>query len=577
MTETRARLALAATVLCAATLWSLLGTKIEVPTVFGDELIYWDAARSLSAGGELAVRDEGYAFGPLYPALLAAVQRGAGSVAGYDLARLLGAMLFALAAVPAYLLARRLLPRPWSLACAALAVAVPSAVYTGFVTTEAAAYPAACTALLAIQLVAERPSARRQLAALGAIGVAAGIRLQLAALVGVLLIALAVRHLASRGLAAPTTATIRRLWPVWAVLSGALTLVLLRVATGGQVSGYGELWRSYDAWQVFRWSWYALGGLCLYLAIVPIVVGPAALGALASRANRGDPQAAAFVGIATGATVVLVAVVGAFSSTEFGVGFLHDRYLFYVVPLWIVLAAVWARSSSIGNGREVVPGVVLALALLGTLPTYLLTTDGGRQFDAVATAVPGRLAAELGRVEPPRWLLLVAVLAATGFALLARRVWSPALLVLVTVVFLANAGLVWDARIDSARNTTFATLDDSSAAWVDRAVPAGADVATLYGAASVEVRDAFRLTEFFNGTIVRAYDLGGSYAPTLASDRVRIGADGQVLAGGESLPERLLVTDSTFELNGERIARGTKSGLVLWQLDEPPRVLGETP
>ena len=577
MSASRARVALAAIVAVATALWGLLGSTIEVPTVFGDELIYWDAARSLADGDGLAVRDERYAFGPLYPVLLAPLHRVAGSVGAYELTRLLGAILFALAAAPVYLLARRLLPRGWSLGCAGLAVVAPSSVYTGFVTTEAVAYPAACTALLAIQLAAERPSARRQLAALAAIGLAAGVRLQLATLVAALLVALAVRHLASSGAIRPPIALLRRLWPTWAVLGAVLAIALLRLASGGSVSGYGDLWRSYDAIEVLRWSWYALGGLCLYLAIVPVVVGLAALGMLAARAERGDRHASSFVGVVVGTTVVLVVVVGAFSSTEFGVGFLHDRYLFYVVPMWLVLTAVWAHDAARLELRAIVPGTLLAVALLATLPTYLLTTDGGRQFDAVATAVPGRIAAELGRVEPPRWLLLLAALAATVFALAVRRIWQPALLAPLAVVFLANAGLVWDARIDSARDTTFVALDDPDAAWVDRAVPTGVDVATFYGAASVEVRDAFRLTEFFNRSIGRAYDLGGSYAPTLGSDRVRVAADGNVLADDNPLPEGLLVTDATVQLDGERIAQGTRAGLVLWRLDGPARVVGATP
>ena len=51
----------------------MLGQQIEVPTVFGDELIHWDASRSLAAGDGLRVRDGGYGFGPVYPALLAPV------------------------------------------------------------------------------------------------------------------------------------------------------------------------------------------------------------------------------------------------------------------------------------------------------------------------------------------------------------------------------------------------------------------------------------------------------------------------------------------------------------------------
>ena len=60
--------------------------------------------------------------------------------------------------VPAFFLARRLLPPGWSLACAALTVAVPSALYTGFVMTESVAYAACVLAFLAIARCLERPS-----------------------------------------------------------------------------------------------------------------------------------------------------------------------------------------------------------------------------------------------------------------------------------------------------------------------------------------------------------------------------------------------------------------------------------
>ena len=52
-------LTLSGVVLAAAALWGTLGQQIEVPTVFGDELIHWDASRSLAAGEGLQVRDAG--------------------------------------------------------------------------------------------------------------------------------------------------------------------------------------------------------------------------------------------------------------------------------------------------------------------------------------------------------------------------------------------------------------------------------------------------------------------------------------------------------------------------------------
>ena len=59
-----APLTLAGIVLAAAALWGVLGQQIEVPTVFGDELIHWDASRSLADGDGIGVRDGGYGFGP---------------------------------------------------------------------------------------------------------------------------------------------------------------------------------------------------------------------------------------------------------------------------------------------------------------------------------------------------------------------------------------------------------------------------------------------------------------------------------------------------------------------------------
>ncbi len=195
-----AGLTLSGVVLAAAALWGALGQQIEVPTVFGDELIHWDASRSLAAGDGLEVRDAGYGFGPIYPALLAPVHLlTADDLTAYQWARLWNALLFALAAVPVYLLARRLLEPGWSLACAALAVAIPSALYTGFVMTEGAAYAACCLALLALMRCLERPTVAAQFLAVGALVLAAGVRLQLAALGAALVVALVLRFVVAAG------------------------------------------------------------------------------------------------------------------------------------------------------------------------------------------------------------------------------------------------------------------------------------------------------------------------------------------------------------------------------------------
>jgi hypothetical protein len=567
---------LAGTVLAAAVLWGALGQQIDVPTVFGDELIHWDASRSLAAGDGLRVRGGEYGFGPVYPVLLAPVHLLApDDLSAYEWARLWNAVLFALAAVPAFLLARRLLSRGWSLACAALAVAIPSALYTGFVMTEGAAYTACTLALLAFARCLERPTVAAQLFALVAFALAAGVRLQLASLGVAFAGALVLRWLLGHGSRWPSRGDLARLWPLLVILGGAMVAVAVRAAFGNPLAGYGDLWRSYDLVEVARWTWRSLAGLGLYLALVPLVVAPAVLAVLAGEGRAGNRPAAAFVSLFVCVNVVLLLVVGAFSSTEFGVGFLHDRYLFYVVPLWLVSTAVWAERRVPVRSVGLAVGGLLVLVPLATLPTYLLNPDAGRRFDAIAAGLPSELAVRAGLAEPRRWWLLAAAAGAAALVAVLARLPRWLVLVPVAVVFAVDAGFAWDSRIEAARNVTFARMDAATTSWVDRVVPDGARVATLAGGVSVETRDALRLTEFFNGSIGPAYSLDGGYAPTLASDPVRVAGDGTLEGEAGEVDADWLVAPRDLALAGDVAAEGTIVGLRLWRVPGPVRVQEE--
>jgi hypothetical protein len=572
-------LTLAGIVLAAAALWAALGQQIEVPTVFGDELIHWDASRSLAAGDGLRVRDGEYGFAPVYPTLVAPVHMLTGDdLSAYQWVRILNALLFALTALPAYLLARRALPAGWSLGCAALAVAIPSALYTGFVMTEGAAYAACTLALLAFARCLERPTVPAQLFALAALALAAGVRFQLAALGVALLVALPLRALVSRGRRFASPRDPVRLWPLLVVLGGGIAAFAVRAAFGNPLDGYGDLWRSYDAVEVARWTWRALAGLCVYLALVPVVVAPSAVRELIREGRLGLRSSSAFVALFGSVNAVLLLVVGAFSSTEFGVGFLHDRYLFYVVPLWIVSTAVWAERRVPLRPLGLALGGLLTVALLATLPTYLLNADGGRRFDAIASALPSELAELAGLSEPNRWSLLAAAGAAVLVALVISFLPRWLVLVPVVLVFALNGAFGWDARIDAARNATFAPMDAETVSWVDRAVPDGEAVATLSPGVSIETRDALRLTEFFNASIGPAYDFGTPYAPTLASDEVRLAGGAVVVADTGEVQAEWIVSPRELELVGDVEAEGTLERLRLWHVQDPVRLVrGEQP
>ena len=581
MTARRAQgLALAGLVLAAAAVWGAFGQRLDVPTVFGDEQIYWDAGRSLAAGDGLRVREGGYGFGPLYPAVLAVVHLVAPTDLGaYQLVRLVNALLFALASVPVYLLAARLLPRRWSLGVAALAVAAPSGVYTGFVMTEGAAYACACLAFLACAVAIERPTVRRQLLAIAAIALATGVRTQLAVIAVALLGGLVVDGLLRGALRRPGRADLAAFWPLLAACGVGLLALGARAATGDALAGYDALWRSYDLVETLRWTARALGGLGLYLALVALVAAPDAARVLLREARAGARPAGALLALGATATACFLLVVGAFSSTEYGVGFLHDRYLFYVVPLWLVALGVWAHRGVPVSRVALAAGTGVALAVVLPLAGSLLNKDGGRQLDAIASALPAEIAVRLGRNDPSLAMLAAAVLAAAAAVLLVPRRARWSLLVLVGAVFVANGALVADTRVASAENGPFPVLDPEHTAWVDRAVPDGARVVLLAPPVDVAGRDALRLTEFFNGSVGRVVALlGYELTPTTAVDEAEIDADGDLVAAdGSPLEGTCVVAPRDLGVVGVEVARGTTSDLVLVRTDGRVRVARKAP
>ena len=190
--DRRPILALAALVVGIALVYAGSAQFVSTPRVHPDEHIYGGGAASLGEGEGLKLRGEPYELGPVYPALLAPILAVAGDrETAYPLYKALNALLFALAAIPIYLVARRLLQPWWSVGVAAFSIAIPSSMYVALVMTESASYLAYSLALLAIVLALERPTGARQLAVLGAVTLAYATRAQFAVLFGAYVLALA--------------------------------------------------------------------------------------------------------------------------------------------------------------------------------------------------------------------------------------------------------------------------------------------------------------------------------------------------------------------------------------------------
>ena len=164
---------------------------VLTPRVHPDEHIYWLGGAALAAGEGLTLRGEDYVLGPVYPAVLAGVLTLAPDrETAYHLVKVANALLFALAAIPIFLVARRLLTRWWSVGVAAMSLAVPSSLYVSLVMTESVSYFVFSLAIYAIVLALERSTVLRQLAAIAAIALAYETRAQFAVLFAAYLAAL---------------------------------------------------------------------------------------------------------------------------------------------------------------------------------------------------------------------------------------------------------------------------------------------------------------------------------------------------------------------------------------------------
>ena len=570
-------IALAATIVGSFAVNATLAGLVSNPHIFGDELFYSGAASSLAHGQGALVRGHPYGFGILYPAVLSLLVRAASDfVHAYALFKIANALLFALAAVPVYFLARRLL-RPWpATLAAALSVALPSGLYAGSVLTESLGYLLASTSLLAIVLAIEWPTVGRQLFVFASVALADLARPQFAALAITYLVAIPLRSAFGQRGDDRRLRGVLRWWPTLACVSiVAVVYVVLLVTSGsspaGMLGAYHVLWRSYGLAATLRWSLYHLADLALYLAFVPIVAAPIALAALAARGRAGFAASASYVSLFLAANTIGILIVGAFASSPFGLDTVHDRYTFYLLPLWLVLFVYWLQERMPRPQLPTAVGVGLALVLAAVFPFGRVAVRDN-SFEDVGIAIWGALrgwGTSLHAVgfsgERPFALFVVATIA---FAVLVPRRFRWLLLVPLLAVFVANGAIAWKGTIDRGRRPILSGGYEGGRLWVDRAVPAGTPVVLLIvgNANCFAARKAFGLTEFFNRSIRTVVYVSHSI-DELPAHRVRVLGDGTLLqASGSPLIASAVVAPHGIELDGQRLATGTLAGLVVWRV-----------
>jgi len=536
--------------------------RVVAPWIMGDEFIYSELAKSVAAHGEFRIRDVpvGAAFSALYPVVIAPAFALFERVpSAYAAAKAINAFVFSLAAVPTYLLARRMVRPGLALAAALLAVAVPGGLYTGMLMTENVFYPLVALAALALVLALERPDPLRVGGALLAIGAAFLARAQAVVLVPVLLTAplvlVAFERSGRRGLA-------RFRW-LYGIPAAALVLLLLAqlargASPGGLLGAYVTvLEEQYHLREVARWSLWHLAHLDLAAGVIPF----AALLLLAAIAHRLGPRERAFVAVAVTLTAWMVLQVGAFAS-RWALR-IEERNLFHVLPLLLVALVVWIErglprppvaTAAAAAAAAVLPVLIPFERLVGvsaTSDTFGLLV----WWDVVDGGVPfARLA--------PIALALSAALALL-FALLPRVAAAPLLPALVLAAFLVMS---WSAegRIRTAAvGALFQGITHEQRDWVDRAVGPDARVAGLWS----PHRDPLTMiqNEFFSRAVSGpVYTLGAEMPPALPQVPLVFDEDEGALRDpdGEPVEAEYALADQAVPVAGRVVARDRTMKLV---------------
>ena len=557
-----------ATTVAAALVLAVLASRVGDWAVMTDELLYQRLALGVVDGGVPRVRGELVdVFAVLYPILLAPVFLLFSLPGAVVAAHAWNGILFASAAVPAYLLARRLAATPWLVAVGT--VAIPWSVVTGFLMTENAAYPAFLWAVLAIQHAAVAPGDRAHALALAAVAAAALARPQLAALALVLAVGVAIEEL-----------RVRRGLRVHRVLVGAVALAVAGVVILALAGSLGSALGSYAptveqgsvlSRDALRSAVVHLDVVAVAIGIVPLLVGGGWALEAVVRAPA-DPERRTFAVIVVASVVLLSFEVGSIV-TRFPLGLeVKDRYLFYIVPLLFAATAV-ALSS-----RPAVVGLLAATAV------FVLTV-GWEEFEpvfGVSVDSPGAathelLGRELGDVAT--WLAVAAGLAAAALvvAFRAQARLAPYVLGAIVVLCAAETAYAWNRLLDSAgpsaRPIAGSPKDEWS--WVDHALGSGDDAGMLpYSVGQDWFPSAVTWwdVEFWNAQVTRSFLVGDrfTYTPeTFPHGRLEVDRETGSIAGGLGGHVVRTTLDARFAPAGEVVA--TTHDLELVRVDQPAR------
>ena len=534
------------------------------PRLFPDEYIYAELGRNL-AHGSPTIRGQAAHFPALLEPLLAAPLWALGGVeVGYRLVQGLHALAGTLTAVPVYLLARRLsIPAGRSLACAAIALALPALVFSAYVTADAVALPLAVGAVTAGVFALERPTVKNQAAFVTLAGLATLARVQYIVLFAAFAIAGVV----------VTRASVRTFVRRYALTLTAIALPTLAVLLTGpsRMLGYyrGVMDFGLDPRTIAHWS--AVDGMMLVFA-AGVVLVPAAVVGIGASLFRPRTHSEAAAGAMTAAAAALLLAEAVLYATNGSERF-QERYLIALLPLVPVFFCLAADRV---DSKVFRAAVLLAAAgtflLVALVPLSEYTVAGGKQDSPTLHAVY-----ELERAIGVGNSALTVSLVAAGLALLAalvplfpRRTVSLALAAaFVAYVAISAGAFAYDRDIGGRVERTFVAGGDPR--WVDNARLGPVSLLQTPWSDRQQISNQL----FWNRSLRRILRMPADTAEVDAFGSVPtvVRNDGRLVAAGHAVREPLLVQEyaSWALLDGATLVRRTVS-TSLWRPTGTPRL-----
>jgi len=507
------------------------------PWLFSDELEWSQLSRAIASTGHAARRTAPHSFESLYSYLIAPAWWIHSTAAAYAAIKYLNSVVMCLTAVPAYLLARRLVSRRAAVVVALLSIAIPAMSYATSIVPESLAYLWFTLAAYAAVRALAAPSLKTGVPAVVLAAAGPLIRSEFIILPAALVVSGAV---------------------LWIVRGGALRAQWRRIAVAGAaLTAFGYLFNHFVVMRVQNWNFgqyfnhhtvpqgsVAAGALAIGLGMGPVIGGLASLW-LPERAA--DPTYRAYA-IYLPSVIVTCWVYTAAKSTYLLANLqnlIEERNLFFLSPLLLLGTTMVFQARKV-NWYLVGVATVLALAVVwsGRLEV------GAPYYEAPGLAIPTLLNRTFVFTVADVHDVLIAASAITiALIALRRRRWVGPAAALLAGAWLLT-GEVYETKSNADKASSYAGYLAAPRTWVDAATHGAR---TTFLGVQLAFAGPVWLTEFWNRSIDHVYALDDSAPPPgpIAAPYL-LSTDGAL---ADYTGDRYTVTGPGFELDAPVIAR----------------------